>query len=355
MCMCMWHVHVLPLLRGARAHCPASSLRGLACTRTWPAGLHPALPLCRTQYSVHLVVYTHTGVWVVHSADAQFDTGSRARLLALLAAASTAAAAPATGSPAASMPSTTASTAAAASTASPAPSAAAEAPTGRCLVREALLLGVQLLLSAPLAATSPKMVWLLTAGSADVSAGAMRATCAVARAKNVEVVALNLRGSRLRQLGCPRWLVSDGAAGLPSLVTAIFSDERPPPPPDTSPPSAAAAAVAAAAAAAPPAAARQVKRSGALECVGPPTAASPPPRHVYLSPCLDYTVRLPPPTLRMGRRAGRDAGDARDARDARDAGDARDARDLCDARDATPAMHWIARCACAGERCSAGV
>ena len=235
--------------------------------------------LLRMQYVVHVLAFSNAGVWVVHVGGDAWESASKARLLALLAAAAAAGHKDANLSVGAHIE----------------PPTSTLPPTGGCHVRQAIALGVQLLLSSPLAATSPKMLWLLTAGVAHSSPTAIAGVCAAAEAKRVEVVAISMGGACLRPLGCPRWLGVRGPSGLPSVLAAIFADERPRPP-DT--PRAADALAAVRSCAPASDTIKQVRRTGpgaaaagliATNAVIAASARS----NVYLSGALDYTTVVP--------------------------------------------------------------
>ena len=228
--------------------------------------------LLRMQYAVHVLAFSHTGVWVVHVGGESWESASKARLLSILAAA-----------------------AGANSTAGAEPHSASE-QSGSCHVRQAIALGVQLLLASPLAATSPKMLWLLTAGVAHCSKKAISSVCKAAEAKSVAVTALSMRAANLEPLGCPRWLSANDPSRLPHLIASIFMEERPPPPPE---PPIENAALAIRACAASPSAIKQIRRTGPDASAALAAAAAAgngsakPPCNVYLSGALDYTISAP--------------------------------------------------------------
>lgn len=250
--------------------------------------------LLRMSYVVHVLAYAPTGLWVVHVGGDAWETASKARLLSVLAAA-----AGARGGRGAADPYCVPDRPAA----------------GGCHIRQAIALGVQLLLASPLATTSPKMLWLLTAGVAHSARGAISGVCAAAEAKSVEVLALSLRGADLRPLGCPRWLSVGAPAHLPSLLAAVFADERPRPPAEppvgagavaavlacaTSEPKQlrrtgpdAAAGLAAKAMAATVASAAAAGGGGAITAAAASVGGVDVPCNVYLSGALDYTTSAP--------------------------------------------------------------
>jgi hypothetical protein len=291
----------------------------------------------RLHVSVQVLAYTLEGVWMVHTSlhscmppggagalgGGAWDGASKARLLALLAAAMGAVMGSTSGGGDVDCDASARHDASAHHDAIAHHDASAHhdarrpetaAPPASCFVREAILLGVQLLLAAPIAPTSPRMVWLFTAGAAHTAAGAIGGACALAQAKNVEVVALSLRGASLRSLGCPRWLSAPSPSDLPALVTAIFSTDEPlSAPPDAPPPPVDVARLLAACIGVAPATApadgagapatadkafQLVTSNNNVTAVhataGKAPAAPPPPSpppHVYLSRALDYSTR----------------------------------------------------------------
>ena len=154
----------------------------------------------RLHMSVQVLAYTLEGVWMVHTSlhscmhpggagslgSGAWDGASKVRLLALLAAAMGGVMGSTSGGGDVDCDASAHHDARRPETAAPPASC-----TPSCFVREAILLGVQLLLAAPIAPTSPRMVWLFTAGAAHTAAGAIGGgACALAQAKNVEVCAL---------------------------------------------------------------------------------------------------------------------------------------------------------------------
>lgn len=231
--------------------------------------------LLRMQYLVQLVAFTHEGAWVLHVGGEAWESASKARLLSLLGAA-------AAGLGTASTPSDSGSSVTAAPRC--------------CHVRQATLLGLQMLHAAPLAASSPKMLWLISSGTAECSSLSLRRLCAQVEARNVQMIAISLRSRALSSLGCPRWLCCSGVAALPKLITAIFADERPREPTE---PSVIGAIPAVQALATPDVKEMRCTGVDAQAAMAANSAANefgknPPAPHVYLSGALDYATSAPP-------------------------------------------------------------
>lgn len=143
--------------------------------------------LQRVQYHTQLVCYTLHGVWVVHT-DGDWGPASWNRLLIVFA------------------------------------SAAQPQGRGSCHIVSGVLLGLQLLLAAQVAATSPRMLWLLTSGAPDACVESLADVYTLATSRNVDFFALSPLGADLSALGVPRWR-SCWSDALPELLQSVFNDE----------------------------------------------------------------------------------------------------------------------------------
>jgi hypothetical protein len=101
----------------------------------------------------------------------------------------------------------------------------------RCHQAEALLLGLQLVVTAQVPQSSPRMIWLLTAGAAPSGAANLQEIHCIADAQNIKLLAISLVMTPLDSLGIP-WLMCS-ANSVHAMVECAFDVEVPLEPPAT--------------------------------------------------------------------------------------------------------------------------
>jgi hypothetical protein len=171
-----------------------------APTKDFLKGLF-ALLLAFEQLQVHVQIVTHcfSGVWLVKDGD-PWDRLSKLRLLwALASCRDVHFTEPKNGDGA------------------------------RCHQTEALLLGLQLVVTAQVPQSSPRMLWLLTAGAAPSGAADLQEIRCLADTQNTKMLAISLAMQPLDSLGIP-WLMCS-ATSVHSMVECAFDVEVPPEPP----------------------------------------------------------------------------------------------------------------------------